>query len=130
MQDLVVQMKNIKRLIFIVFLFFNLNIIAQNIGYVNSKYRTNIIYDRSGHRLFSIDYNIGQVIGYSSKYVIVNSKNYYYIYNSKGRKIHGLSKSSIGNIVGMNDNTFISIKGSYMYLWNMDGKKLESKSIR
>lgn len=130
MQDLVVQMKNIKRLIFIIFLFFNLNIVAQNIGYVQTKYRTSVVYDRNGRRLFSIDYNIGQVIGYSSKFIIVNSKNYYYIYNSKGRKIRGLSKSSIGNIVGMNDDTFISIKGSYMCLWNMDGRKLESKSIR
>lgn len=116
-------------LILIISLLFNLNTIAQNIGYVQTKYRSNIVYDTRGHRLFSIDFNIGQVIGYSSKYVIVNTRNYYYIYNSKGRKISGLSKSSIGEIVSVNDDTFISIKGSYMYLWTMDGKKLYSKTI-
>ena len=42
---------------------------------------------------------------------IEETKNWYYVYDEKGKKIGGLSRSSVGEIKGWGSDFFVATKG-------------------
>ena len=65
---------------------------------------------------------------------IEETKNWYYVYDEKGKRIGGLSRSSVGElknvgeIVGVSNSTITSRKGSWIFTWNKEGKKISARS--
>ena len=72
---------------------------------------------------------------------IEETKNWYYVYDEQGKRIGGLSRSSVGElktmnvsdvgeIVGVSNSTITSRKGSWIFTWNKEGKKISARSAQ
>ena len=79
---------------------------------------------------------------------IEETKNWYYVYDEKGKKIGGLSRSSVGEIKGWGSDFFVAKrysyyhicdakgralktmnrKGSWIFTWSKDGKKISART--
>lgn len=117
-------------LVSILLLFCSLQLLAQDISYVQDSGSWYIIYDNNGKKTGSVSASMGILVGYGSEFLIVRKDSWYYLYDSKGKRLRGLSKSNIGEIIAVNGKTFTSRLGSWIYLWNKEGKKLRSYSAR
>ena len=57
------------------------------------------------------------------------SDSFYRIYDAKGKVLKAMNVSDVGEIVGVSGNTITSRKGSWIFTWSKDGKKLSARSV-
>ena len=60
---------------------------------------------------------------------IEETKNWYYVYDEKGKKICGLSRSSVGELKGWCSDFFVAKRYSYYYICDAKGKTLKTMSV-
>lgn len=59
---------------------------------------------------------------------IETTKNWYYVYDESGKKIGGLSRSSIGELKGWGSDFFVAKYYSFYRIYDAKGKVLKSMS--
>ena len=59
---------------------------------------------------------------------IEETKNWYYVYDEQGKRIGGLSRSSVGELKGWGSDFFVSKRYSYYYICDAKGKTLKTVS--
>ena len=60
---------------------------------------------------------------------IEETKNWYYVYDEQGKRIGGLSRSSVGEHKGWGSDFFVSKRYSYYYICDAKGKTLKTMSV-
>lgn len=60
---------------------------------------------------------------------IEETKNWYCVYDEKGKKICGLSRSSVGELKGWGSDFFVVKRYSYYYICNAKGKTLKTLNV-
>ena len=60
---------------------------------------------------------------------IEESKNWYYLYDEKGKKIGGISRSSVGELKGWGSDFFVTKCYSFYRIYDAKGKKLKSMNV-
>ena len=60
---------------------------------------------------------------------IEESKNWYYLYDEKGKKIGGISRSSVGELKGWGCDFFVTKCYSFYRIYDAKGKKLLSMNV-
>ena len=60
---------------------------------------------------------------------IEETKNWYYVYDENGKKIGGLSRSSVGEIKGWGNDFFVAKRYSYYHICDVKGKTLKSLNV-
>ena len=60
---------------------------------------------------------------------IEETKNWYYVYDEQGKRIGGLSRSSVGELKGWGSDFFVSKRYSYYYICDAKGKTLKTMSV-
>ena len=60
---------------------------------------------------------------------IKETKNWYYVYDEKGKKICGLSRSSVGELKGWCSDFFVAKRYSFYYICDAKGKTLKTMSV-
>lgn len=60
---------------------------------------------------------------------IEETKNWYYVYDEQGKRIGGLSRSSVGELKGWGSNFFVTERYSFYYIYNAKGKTLKTMSV-
>ena len=66
----------------------------------------------------------GQQISY-----IEETKNWYYVYDDSGKRIGGLSRSSIGKLKGWGSDFFVAKYYSYYRIYDAKGKVLKAMNV-
>ena len=60
---------------------------------------------------------------------IEETKNWYYVYDEKGKRIGGLSRSSVGELKGWGSDFFVAKRYSYYYICDAKGKTLKTMNV-
>lgn len=60
---------------------------------------------------------------------IEETKNWYYVYDEQGKRIGGLSRSSIGKLKGWGNDFFVAKRYSYYYICDAKGKTLKTMNV-
>ena len=60
---------------------------------------------------------------------IEETKNWYYVYDEQGKRIGGLSRSSVGELKGWGSDFFVSKRHSFYYICDAKGKTLKTMSV-
>ena len=60
---------------------------------------------------------------------IEETKNWYYVYDETGKKIGGLSRSSIGELKGWGTDFFVAKYYSYYRIYDAKGKVLKTMNV-
>ena len=60
---------------------------------------------------------------------IEETKNWYYVYDEKGKKICGLSRSSVGELKGWGSDFFVAKRYSFYYICDAMGKTLKTMNV-
>ena len=60
---------------------------------------------------------------------IEETKNWYYVYDEQGKRIGGLSRSSIGELKGWGNDFFVAKLYSYYYICDAKGKTLKTMNV-
>ena len=60
---------------------------------------------------------------------IEETKNWYYVYDDSGKKIGGLSRSSIGELKGWSSDFFVAKYYSYYRIYDAKGKVLKALNV-
>ena len=60
---------------------------------------------------------------------IEETKNWYYVYDEKGKKIGGLSRSSVGEIKGWGSDFFVAKRYSYYHICDAKGRTLKTMNV-
>ena len=60
---------------------------------------------------------------------IEETKNWYYVYDEKGKKICGLSRGSVGELKGWGSDFFVAKRYSYYYICDAKGKTLKTMNV-
>ena len=60
---------------------------------------------------------------------IEETKNWYYVYDEQGKRIGGLSRSSVGELKGWGSHFFVSKRYSYYYICDAKGKTLKTMNV-
>lgn len=60
---------------------------------------------------------------------IEETKNWYYVYDVSGKKIGGLSRSSIGELKGWGSDFFVAKHYSYYRIYDAKGKVLKALNV-
>ena len=60
---------------------------------------------------------------------IEETKNWYYIYDEAGKKIGGLSRSSVGEVKGWGNDFFVAKYYSFYRIYNAKGKVLKAMNV-
>ena len=60
---------------------------------------------------------------------IEETKNWYYVYDEEGKRIGGLSRSSVGDLKGWGSDFFVAKRYSYYYICDAKGKTLKTMSV-
>ena len=60
---------------------------------------------------------------------IEETKNWYYVYDEQGKRIGGLSRSSIGELKGWGSDFFVAKHHSFYYIYDAKGRTLKTMSI-
>jgi hypothetical protein len=60
---------------------------------------------------------------------IEETKNWYYVYDDQGKKIGGLSRSSVGELMGWGSDFFVAKRYSFYYICDAKGKTLKTMSV-
>ena len=60
---------------------------------------------------------------------IEETKNWYYVYDENGKKIGGLSRSSIGELKGWGSDFFVAKNYSFYRIYDAKGKALKAMNV-
>ena len=60
---------------------------------------------------------------------IEETKNWYYVYDENGKRLGGLSRSSVGELQGWGCDFFVAKRYSYYYIYDARGKTLKTMSV-
>ena len=60
---------------------------------------------------------------------IEETKNWYYVYDETGKRIGGLSRSSVGEIKGWGNDFFVAKRHSFYFICDAKGKTLKSMNV-
>ena len=60
---------------------------------------------------------------------IEETKNWYYVYDEQGKRIGGLSRSSVGDIKGWGSDFFVAKRYSYYHICDAKGKTLKTMNV-
>ena len=60
---------------------------------------------------------------------VEETKNWYYVYDDAGKKIGGLSRSSIGELKGWGSDFFVAKYYSYYRIYDATGKVLKAMNV-
>ena len=60
---------------------------------------------------------------------IEETKNWYYVYDEQGKRICGLSRSSVGELKGWGSDFFVAKRHSFYYICDAKGKTLKTMSV-
>ena len=60
---------------------------------------------------------------------IEETKNWYYVYDEQGKRIGGLSRSSVGEIKGWGNDFFVAKRHSFYFICDAKGKTLKSMNV-
>ena len=60
---------------------------------------------------------------------IETTKNWYYVYDEAGKKIGGLSRSSVGELKGWGSDFFVAKYYSYYRIYDAKGKVLKAMNV-
>lgn len=60
---------------------------------------------------------------------IEETKNWYYVYDETGKKIGGLSRSSVGELKGWGSDFFVARYYSYYRIYDAKGKVLKAMNV-
>ena len=60
---------------------------------------------------------------------IEETKNWYYVYDEQGKRIGGLSRSSVGELKGLGSDFFVAKRYSYYYICDAKGKTLKTMNV-
>ena len=60
---------------------------------------------------------------------IEETKNWYYVYDEQGKRIGGLSRSSIGELKGWGSDFFVAKRHSYYFICDAKGKVLKAMNV-
>lgn len=60
---------------------------------------------------------------------IEETKNWYYVYDEEGKKIGGLSRSSVGELQGWGSDFFVAKRYFFYYIYDAKGKMLKSMNV-
>lgn len=60
---------------------------------------------------------------------IEETKNWYYVYDEAGKKIGGLSRSSVGDLKGWGSDFFVAKYYSYYRIYDAKGKVLKTMNV-
>ena len=60
---------------------------------------------------------------------IEETKNWYYVYDEAGKKIGGLSRSSIGELKGWGSDFFVAKYYSYYRIYDAKGKEMKAMNV-
>ncbi len=60
---------------------------------------------------------------------IEETKNWYYVYDEKGKIIGGLSRSSVGEIKGWGSDFFVAKRYSFYYICDAKGRTLKTMNV-
>ena len=60
---------------------------------------------------------------------IEETKNWYYVYDEAGKKIGGLSRSSVGELKGWGSDFFVAKYYSYYRIYDAKGKVLKAMNV-
>ncbi|MBQ2185468.1 MAG: hypothetical protein II402_01930, partial [Bacteroidaceae bacterium] len=60
---------------------------------------------------------------------IEETKNWYYVYDEKGKMIGGLSRSSVGEIKGWGSDFFVAKRYSFYYICDAKGRTLKTMNV-
>lgn len=60
---------------------------------------------------------------------IEETKNWYYVYDEKGKRIGGLSRSSVGELKGWGSDFFVAKRHSYYHICDAKGKTLKTLNV-
>ena len=62
-------------------------------------------------------------------YIIEETKNWYYVYDEAGKKIGGLSRSSVGDLKGWGSDFFVAKYYSFYRIYDAKGKVLKAINV-
>ena len=60
---------------------------------------------------------------------IEETKNWYYVYDEQGKKIGGLSRSSVGELKGGGSDFFVAKRYSFYFIYDAKGKTLKTMNV-
>jgi hypothetical protein len=60
---------------------------------------------------------------------IEETKNWYYVYDEAGKKICGLSRSSVGELKGWGSDFFVAKRNSFYVICDANGKTLKTMNV-
>ena len=60
---------------------------------------------------------------------IEETKNWYYVYDEAGKKIDGLSRSSVGDLKGWGNDFFVAKYYSFYRIYDAKGKVLKTMNV-
>ena len=60
---------------------------------------------------------------------IEETKNWYYVYDEQGKKIGGLSRSSVGELKGWGADFFVAKRHSFYFICDAKGKTLKTMNV-
>ena len=60
---------------------------------------------------------------------IEETKNWYYVYDEQGKRIGGLSRSSVGELKGWGSDFFVAKRYSFYYICDAKGKTLKTMNV-
>lgn len=60
---------------------------------------------------------------------IEETKNWYYVYDEAGKKICGLSRSSVGELKGWGCDFFVAKRNSFYVICDANGKTLKTMNV-
>lgn len=60
---------------------------------------------------------------------IETTKNWYYVYDESGKKIGGLSRSSVGELKGWGSDFFVAKYYSYYRIYDAKGKVMKAMNV-
>ena len=60
---------------------------------------------------------------------IEETKNWYYVYDEAGKKIGGLSRSSVGDLKGWGSDFFVAKYYSYYRIYDVKGRVLKAMNV-
>ncbi|MDO4185736.1 MAG: hypothetical protein Q4D30_04510 [Bacteroidales bacterium] len=60
---------------------------------------------------------------------IEETKNWYYLYDEKGKRIGGLSRNSVGELKGWGSDFFVARRHSYYLICDSKGKTLKTMNV-
>ncbi len=60
---------------------------------------------------------------------IEETKNWYYVYDEQGKRIGGLSRSSVGELKGWGSDFFVAKRHSFYYICDAKGKTLKTMNV-